>query len=147
MIQVALVIHLYAVFAAVGGALAQAMLLGQARKAVDAERARAFRLAASVPTRMLEAPGMLLAIVSGAVLAHLQHPPHGWVLGLKLVCVAWLAVATVLELQATNAIAAYAGASEGSDFDARRAAEARLDRMGKVSALAMLAVVAASVSL
>lgn len=147
MIEVALVVHLLAVFAAIGGALGQAVLLAQARKSVDPDRAGALRLAAFEPTRLLEAPGMVVAVVSGAALSHLQHPPHGWVMGLKLVCVAWLALAAVLELRATRTIAAYATASGGSELEARRACERQLDRMGKVSALAMVAVVALSVSL
>lgn len=146
MTKAVLSLHLLAICAAIGGALAQAMLLGRARSS-DRELARSLRVAALVPTRLLEAPGMALAIVSGAALHHLGGQPIGASFVLKMLAVAWLAVATVLEVKAVGGIAETAAAVDGPELERRRGLEKQLDGMGKLSALATIVVIVASVNL
>lgn len=146
MTKAVLALHLLAICAAIGGALAQAMLLGRA-KSSEPELARSLRIAALVPTGLLEAPGMALAVVSGAWLHHLGGQPVGVAFALKMLAVAWLAGATVLELKAVGGIAETAAATDGAELERRRGFERQLDAMGKVSALAVIVVIVASVHL
>ncbi|MBK7976965.1 MAG: DUF2269 family protein [Deltaproteobacteria bacterium] len=146
MTKAVLSLHLLAVCAAIGGALAQAMLLGRARSG-DPELARSLRVAALVPTRLLEAPGMAVALVSGAWLHHLGGQPIGAAFALKMLAVAWLAIAAVLEVKAVGGIAETAAATDGSELERRRGLERQLDGMGKLSALAVIVVIVASVNL
>lgn len=146
MTKAVLSLHLLAVCAAIGGALAQAMLLGRA-KSSEPELARSLRVAAGVPTRLLEAPGMALAVVSGAWLHHLGGQAIGVAFALKMVAVAWLAIATVIEVKAVGGIGETAAATDGPELERRRGLERQLDGMGKVSALAVIVVIVASVNL
>lgn len=146
MTKAVLSLHLLAICAAIGGALAQAALLGRA-KSSDPDLARALRVAALVPTKLLEVPGMALAIVSGAWLHHLGGQPIGAAFAFKMIAVAWLAIATGLELRAVTGIAETAAASSGPELERRQGFERQLDGMGKLSALAVIVVIVASVHL